>query len=195
MSLVVKVLPFAFASGVNLYATVAVIGISARLGLFPLPAQFHGFDNLWVIGIAVALFAVEFVADKVPWVDTAWDAVHTFIRPIGGAVVAAAAAGNLPAESQTVAALLGGSVAMTTHLTKASTRAVVNTSPEPFSNWTLSLLEDLFVVGLTWLAVQHPYIAASIALVLLAVILVMATVIIKALRRRFGGGTRQRVGA
>ncbi|MGE3176094.1 MAG: DUF4126 domain-containing protein [Vicinamibacterales bacterium] len=187
VSLIVQALPFAFASGVNLYATVAVVGVSSRLGLFVLPEQFQGFDSPWVIGIALALYVVEFVADKVPWVDTAWDAVHTVVRPIGGALVAMGAVGAVPPEWQVGAALLGGSVALTTHLTKAGTRAVVNTSPEPFSNWVLSFAEDVFVVALTWVAVEHPVFAALVAAGLLLAIALFASVLLKALRRRARG--------
>ncbi len=179
------VLPFAFASGINLYATVAVIGLCARYRLFALPSQFAGFDSWWVIGLALALYAVEFVADKVPWVDTLWDAVHTAIRPVGGAVVAMAAVSGASPEVHAVAALLGGTVAMTTHLTKAGTRAAVNTSPEPFTNWALSLVEDLFVVGLTWTAVQHPVAASIVTVVLLVTIGLMASVLVRLVRRRF----------
>mgnify|MGYP001249989366 CR=1 FL=1 len=184
-SMLSYVLPFAFASGINLYATVAVIGLCARYRLFALPSQFAGFDSWWVIGLALALYAVEFVADKVPWVDTLWDAVHTAIRPVGGAVVAMAAVSGASPEVHAVAALLGGTVAMTTHLTKAGTRAAVNTSPEPFTNWALSLVEDLFVVGLTWTAVQHPVAASIVTVVLLVTIGLMASVLVRLVRRRF----------
>jgi hypothetical protein len=186
MNALARIIPFAFASGVNLYATVAVVGLCSRYGLVQLPDQFRAFDNVWVIGVAIALYAVEFVADKIPWVDTAWDAVHTVIRPLGGAVVAMAALGDASPAAETIAALLGGSVAMTTHLTKAGTRAAVNTSPEPFSNWALSFAEDIFVVGLTWVAVQHPVLATVVALVLLAVIVVLSSLVIRGVRRRFG---------
>jgi hypothetical protein len=185
MDLLARVLPLSFVSGVNLYATVAVIGLSARMGWIDLPDQFRGFDNGWVIGAALALYAIEFVADKVPWVDTAWDAVHTVIRPLGGAFVAMSALGHSTPAAQTVAGLIGGSVAMTTHLAKAGTRAAVNTSPEPFSNWALSLSEDVFVVGLTWVALQHPVLAAAIALLLLVVIVGATSMLVKALRRRY----------
>ena len=180
-----RVVPFAFASGVNLYATIAVAGLCARYGLIELPEQFRGFGHPLVIGAALAMYLVEFVADKVPWVDTAWDAVHTLIRPVGGAFVAVAALGDAQPAAQTLAALVGGSVALTTHLAKAGTRAAVNTSPEPFTNWGVSLAEDAFVVGLTWFAVEHPYLAMVVALVLLALIVIMASVIIRAVRRRF----------
>lgn len=184
-------LPFAFASGVNLYATIAVAGLCARLGLVTLPEQFGVFANGIVIVVALTMFLVEFIADKVPWVDTAWDAVHTVIRPLGGAVVAVVAVGgdSTPAL-QAMAALLGGSVALTTHLTKAGTRAVVNTSPEPFSNWTLSIAEDLFVVSLTWFATQHPWLAAGVTVVLLTLLVTVGSFLFKAARRRFRAAPR-----
>ena len=181
----VKIVPFAFASGVNLYATVAVVGLCARYGLVSLPEQFRGLDHPVVIGIALAMYLVEFVADKIPWLDTAWDAVHTLVRPVGGAVVAVAALGDAQPVMQGLAALLGGSVALTTHVTKAGTRAVANTSPEPFTNWGLSLAEDLFVVGLTWFAVEHPIAAATVTIVLLIANVAAASWIVGAARRRF----------
>jgi hypothetical protein len=180
-----RVVPFAFASGINLYATIAVIGLCSRFDLIALPDQFRVFDNPIVIGAAVAMYLIEFVADKIPWVDSIWDGVHTVIRPIGGAIIAVSALGTASPAAQTLAALVGGSVAMTTHLTKAGTRAAANTSPEPFSNWILSFSEDAFVVGLTYFAVQQPVWAAAIALVLLAAIVAFASVIVRAVRRRF----------
>ena len=180
-----RIVPFAFASGVNLYATIAVAGLCARLGLVTLPEQFRIFGNGVVIVIALTMYLVEFIADKVPWVDTAWDAVHTVIRPLGGARGAVVALGEAAPGTQAMAALLGGSIALTTHLTKAGTREVVNTSPEPFSNWTLSLAEDLFVVALTWFATQHPWLAAVVTLVLLAGIVMAGSFLFKAARRRF----------
>jgi hypothetical protein len=180
-----RIVPFAFASGINLYATIAVAGLCSQYGLVQLPDQFRGLDNPVVIGAAAAMFVVEFVADKVPWVDPIWDALHTVIRPVGGAVVAIAALGDASPSVQALAALLGGSVAMTTHLTKAGARAAVNASPEPFTNWTLSLAEDIFVITLTWFAVEHPVIATFVALALLAVIIAAASFIARAVRRRF----------
>jgi hypothetical protein len=186
-----RIIPFAFASGVNLYATVAVAGLCSHYGLLTLPDQFRALDHPIVIGAALTMFVVEFVADKVPWVDTVWDAMHTVIRPVGGALVAVSALGDASPTAQALAALLGGSVAMTTHLTKAGTRAVVNASPEPFTNWALSFSEDLFVVALTWLATQHPVIATAVAIVLLAIIAAAASFIVRALRRRFGRRARE----
>ena len=186
-----RIVPFAFASGVNLYATVAVLGLSSRFGLVSLPEQFRAFENPWVIGIALAMFAVEFVADKVPWVDSVWDAVHTVVRPLGGAFIAVTALGQASSTAQTLAALLGGSVALTTHLTKAGTRVVANTSPEPFTNWALSFAEDIFVVGLTWFAMQHPFAATGVVVVLLVVIVATSSMIIRGLRRRFAAPGRR----
>jgi Domain of unknown function (DUF4126) len=180
-----RVVPFAFASGINLYATIAVVGLCSRFHLIALPDQFRAFDNPFIIAAAIGMYLVEFVADKIPWVDSVWDAIHTVIRPIGGAIVAVSALGDASPVTQTIAALFGGSVAMTTHLTKAGTRAAANTTPEPFSNWILSFAEDIFVVGLTYFAVQHPMWAAAIATVLLAAIVACASVIIRAVRRRF----------
>jgi hypothetical protein len=180
-----RTVPFAFASGLNLYATVAVLGLSARYSLLDLPDQFQPFAHPAVIVTALLLYAVEFVADKVPWVDTVWDAVHTVIRPLGGALVAVTALGAPSPGMDALAALLGGSVALTTHLTKAGTRAVANTSPEPVTNWTLSVLEDLLAVGLSYVALQYPVLALAVTVALLALILLFATVLIRAVRRRF----------
>jgi hypothetical protein len=179
-----KALPFAFASGINLYATIAVLGLCSRFNLVALPEQFQVFAHPAVIGAALSLYVVEFVADKVPWVDSIWDAIHTVIRPVGGAFVAVTTLGDSSMVTQVMAALVGGSVAMTTHLGKAGTRAAVNASPEPFSNWVVSFGEDLFVVGLTYVALQHPWLALTVALIFLAAIIAFASVLIRAIRKR-----------
>jgi hypothetical protein len=179
------VVPLAFASGLNIYATVAVLGLCSHFGLVALPDSFRAFDHPIVIGVALTMYLVEFVADKIPWLDSVWDAVHTVVRPLGGALVAVTALGDASPAGEALAALLGGSVAMTTHLTKAGTRAAANTSPEPFSNWILSLGEDVLAVGLTYGAIQHPKLALAIALVLLVTIVACASLIVRALRRRF----------
>jgi hypothetical protein len=177
--------PFAFASGLNLYATIAVLGLVQRFELVALPPQFEPFGHPVVIGMAVALYLVEFVADKIPWVDSIWDAVHTVVRPVGGAVVAITALGAPSPGMDALAGVLGASVALATHLTKAGTRAAVNTSPEPFSNWILSFVEDLVAVGLVYFATEHPVIALGITLLLLTLILTFATVLFRFVRRRF----------
>lgn len=180
-----RVVPFAFASGLNLYATVAVLGICARFNLVDLPEQFQPFAHPAIIAAALALYLVEFVADKIPWVDTAWDMVHTVVRPVGGALVAVTALGAASPGLDALAAVLGGTVAMTTHLLKAGTRAAANTSPEPVSNWTLSVVEDVVAIGFTYFATEHPVLALAIAAFLLALILAFAAVLIRAIRRRF----------
>ena len=179
------VIPLAFASGLNVYATVAVLGLCSHYGLVTLPPQFRAFDHPVVIVAALVMYLIEFVADKIPWVDSIWDMLHTVVRPIGGALVAVTALGDVSPTVTTLAALLGGSVAMTTHLTKAGTRAAANTSPEPFSNWILSLGEDLLAIAITYGAVRHPMLALAIALALLLVILACASVLLRAVRRRF----------
>jgi hypothetical protein len=187
LALVGRTLGFSLAAGVNLYATVALIGLASRFGWVSLPPGYQPFGSLWVIGIASTLYCVEFVADKVPWVDTLWDAVHTFVRPIGGAALAVAALGDASPTMKIVAALLGGAVATSSHITKAGTRVVANTSPEPFSNLILSLMEDGFVVALGLLALKYPLAALVVSLIVLAAIAVLAGMLVSAFRRRFGG--------
>jgi hypothetical protein len=179
------VVPLAFASGLNLYATVAVLGLSSHYGLVTLPEQFRVFDNPIIITAALAMYIVEFFADKIPWFDSIWDAVHTVVRPLGGALVAVTALGEASPAANALVALLGGSIAMTTHLTKAGTRAAANTTPEPFSNWALSLGEDALAVGLSYVALQHPIVALVVAVLLLAVIVFFASMIVRFARRRF----------
>ena len=145
-----------FSSGLNLYATIATLGLLERYGIIHLPGSLQVLSHPWVLGIALALYAIEFLADKIPYVDTVWDAVHTLIRPPAAALLAYGATVAAPAEWRWSAALLAGGVALTSHSTKASTRAAVNTSPEPFSNWLLSLGEDALAVWLTWMATVHP---------------------------------------
>src|SRR5262249_4297020 len=163
-------LGFSFAAGLNLYATVAVLGLASRYGWVDLPPQYRVFDNNVVIIAALVMYAIEFIADKVPWVDTVWDGIHTAIRPLGRAPIAAPTMGHASPTLQGLAALLGGVVAASTHVTKAGTRAVANASPEPFSNWLLSLSEDGFVLLLAYLALHYPRVTLVVCLVLLALI-------------------------
>ena len=158
-----------FSSGLNLYATIATLGLLQRFGVIHLPASLQVLSHPWVLGIAIALYAVEFLADKIPYVDSVWDLVHTVIRPPAAALLAYGATVSAPPEWRWGAALLAGGVALTSHSTKASTRAAVNTSPEPFSNWVLSLGEDTLAVWLTWMATVHP--AATIVVVVLLLVL------------------------
>src|SRR6266481_5063379 len=157
-----------FSSGLNLYATVATLGLLQRSGVLHLPPGLQVLSHPWVLGIALALYLIEFLADKIPYFDTFWDATHTFIRPPAAALLAFAAAGAAPPEWRWGAALLAGGVALTSHGTKASARAAVNASPEPFSNWILSFGEDVLAVWLAWMAAVHPLATTIIVAALLA---------------------------
>lgn len=167
-------------SGINLYATVATFGLLERFKLVDLPGSLDVLANPYVIGVAAFLYAIEFVADKIPYVDTVWDAVHTFIRVPAGAVIALAATTNMNPAAQMIALLIGGTLALSTHGTKATMRAAANTSPEPVSNWTLSILEDVFVVGAAILATLNPMI---IVVAMLIFLIVLAWIIPKVVRR------------
>ncbi|CAN5816637.1 DUF4126 domain-containing protein [soil metagenome] len=181
-----RTMGFSFAAGINLYATVAILGLASRYQWVSLPSQFKAFDNDLVIGTAIVLYVVEFVADKIPCFDSIWDAVHTAIRPVGGAVIAVTTLGDASPATQTLVGLLGGTLAAGSHLTKAGTRAAANTSPEPFSNWFLSLGEDVFVVGLGVLALKYPVVAALVVIGSVILIAVFAAWIVRGIRRRFG---------
>ena len=172
-----------FSSGLNLYATVATLGLLQRYGVLQLPPALQVLSHPWVLGIAIALYLVEFLADKIPYFDTIWDAVHTFIRPPAAALLAYAAAGAAPAEWRWGAALLAGGVALTSHGTKASARAAVNTSPEPFSNWILSFGEDVLAVWLTWMATAHPLATTIIVVALVAASAVLLYYLFRFARR------------
>lgn len=180
-----RTMGFSLAAGINLYATVAILGLASRYNWVALPPQFRVFDNDLVIGVALVLYVVEFIADKVPWVDSIWDAVHTVIRPIGGAVLAVTTLGEASPATEGLVALLGGALAAGSHFTKAGTRAAANTSPEPFSNWILSLGEDVFVVGLGVLALKYPAASAVVVMICVVVMAMLAAWVIRALRRRF----------
>jgi hypothetical protein len=177
-----RTLGFSLTSGVNLYATVAVLGLAARFQWVTLPPQYQVFNSDWVIGGALALYAIEFIADKIPWIDSLWDTVHTVIRPLGGAAVAIATVGDASPEYQTLIGIVGGAVAAGSHLTKASARVAANASPEPFSNWFLSLTEDAFVLGLGLLALKYPIAALVIATFIVMAIVLALRWIIRSLR-------------
>jgi len=157
-----------FSSGLNLYATIATLGLLQRFGVIHLPASLQVLAHPWVLGIAIALYVIEFLADKIPYVDSVWDAIHTVVRPPAAALVAYGAAGAAPPEWRWGAALLAGGVALTSHGTKASARAAANASPEPFSNWTLSLGEDVLAVWLTWMSTVHPRATIVVVVLLIA---------------------------
>ncbi len=147
----------AWASGINLYAALVMIGIMGATGNMVLPEQLQVLTNPLVIGAAGFMYMVEFVADKIPGVDTGWDSLHTFIRIPAGAMLAAGAVGELAPAVELAAAIVGGGIAATSHATKAGNRVLINTSPEPFSNWTASVCEDLLVLGGLWTAITNPW--------------------------------------
>jgi hypothetical protein len=180
-----RTVAFSFASGINLYATIVILGLTRHFGWVTLPDQFAVFDDPWVIGVSGLLFVVEFVADKIPWLDTLWDGIHTAIRPLGGAIMGVATLGEADPVTQGAVALLGGLTAGSSHFAKAGTRAMVNASPEPFSNWFISLVEDVFVLGLATVALRHPLVALGLCLGLFVAIALSATLIVRAIRRRF----------
>lgn len=177
-------LGFSLAAGVNLYATVAILGLASRYQWVQLPEQFKIFDNPWIIGLAGALYVIEFVADKVPWVDSIWDSVHTLIRPVGGALIAVASLGEASGTTTAAIALLGGLVSAGSHATKAGTRVAANASPEPFSNWFLSLAEDAFVIGLSFLTLKFPLLALGVSAVILVMMVVLARTIWRWIRKK-----------
>jgi uncharacterized membrane protein YccF (DUF307 family) len=155
-----------FVAGINLYAMVLAVGLGVQLGLIQLPPHLAGLAVLghpFVVVVAGLLYTVEFFADKIPWVDSAWDVVHTFIRPLGAAIVAVAAVGHVDPGLELAAVLLGSGVALSTHLSKAGLRLLVNASPEPASNVGVSLAEDVLVLAGSWLAVTHPVMAGAMA--------------------------------
>lgn len=180
-----------FAAGVNLYATVAVLGLLARFTHLPLPSGLLVLQSWPVIAASIALFTIEFFADKVPAFDLIWNALHTFIRvPVAG-LLAYRATSQLSPEHQLLAALLGAAVALIAHSGKTAARAAVTPSPEPLSNISLSLGEDVLAVGLTWLATRHPYVAGSIALILVLMVFLMIRLVVRAVRALFRGAEHQ----
>lgn len=174
-----------WATGINLYAVVFVLGITNRLGWIDLPQSLDPVSSLVVLVTAGLFYAIEFVADKIPAVDSVWDTIHTFIRPLGGAALAYMAVGDTNPTFQIMAALLGGAVALNSHLTKATSRLALNASPEPVSNWTASLLGDGLVLGLIWLAVAHPVIAIVVVLTLIVLSIWFLTKMVQFVRSIF----------
>ena len=175
----------AWSSGINVYATVATLGLLQHYKVAQLPGGLEVLDNWVIIGAALFMYAVEFVADKIPLVDTVWDAVHTFVRVPAGAAVAASATSDLSPTVQVLALLLGGGLALSTHGTKATVRAAANTSPEPFSNWGLSILEDIVTVGAAVLSVFNPVAILVVIIVFLLLVAWLLPKIVRRLRRMF----------
>ncbi len=185
--LVALLVAVSFAAGLNVYATVATLGLLAHSGVLPLPPSLHLLSSWWVIGASIALFAVEFFADKVPAFDLIWNALHTFIRIPVAALLAYQATASLSPWQQLAATAAGGAIALAAHGGKTAARAAVTPSPEPLSNMTLSLGEDALAVSITWLATTHPYVAASIVGVMLVATVLVVRWVVRALKALFRG--------
>lgn len=180
-----------FAAGLNVYATLATLGLLAQGGLVELPPTLHLLTSWWVIGASGALFAVEFFADKVPAFDLVWNALHTFIRIPVAALLAYKATAQLSPAEQLISGVVGGVIALAAHGGKTAVRAAVTPSPEPLSNVGLSFGEDVVAITLTWFATRHPYIAAIVVLWLLIIIVVLVRWIWRSLGALFAGAKRR----
>jgi Domain of unknown function (DUF4126) len=185
--LVALIVAVSFAAGLNVYATVATLGLLAHAGALALPDSLHLLESWWAIGASTALFAVEFFADKVPAFDLIWNALHTFIRIPVAALLAWRATAMLSPGEQLAATLLGGLIALAAHGGKTAARAAVTPSPEPFSNIGLSLGEDVLAVALTWFSTVHPYIGGGIALAFVVAVVLLVRWVWRALRALFRG--------
>jgi hypothetical protein len=177
----------AWTSGINLYATVSVLGLLQKFSAIELPGGLEILDNWWIIAIAGGLYIIEFVADKVPYVDSVWDVVHTFIRVPAGAVMAFAATAETNSTVMIIATLLGGGLALSSHGTKAALRAGANLSPEPVSNWALSIVEDIIAIVGTVLAVIAPFLIAIVLIIFTIFFLWFAPKVFRAIRRLING--------
>jgi hypothetical protein len=189
--LVALLVATSFAAGLNLYATVATLGLLAHAGVLTLPPALQLLASWYVIAASGLLFVVEFFADKVPAFDLIWNALHTFIRVPVAALLAYRATASLSPWEQLAAAAVGGAIALAAHGGKTAVRAAVTPSPEPLSNMTLSLGEDALAIFLTWFAVRHPYWSAAIVAVLLLFILLLARWVVRSIRALFRGAERE----
>lgn len=171
VSIIAATMGVAWASGINLYAAVFMLGWMANTGTMELPADLEILSNPLIMGAAGVMYVVEFFADKIPGVDSAWDAIHSFIRIPAGAMLASGVISPLGPEAELAGLILGGTLTAGSHLTKAGSRVLINTSPEPFSNWAASIGEDVAVIGGLWAAMHHPvlFIIAIVALIALMI--------------------------
>jgi Domain of unknown function (DUF4126) len=170
-----------FAAGLNVYATVATLGLLGHYQVLPLPHGLEVMQHWTVIVIALVMFVIEFFADKIPYFDLVWNVLHTFVRIPIAALIAWQATASLPPAMQIAATVVGGSIALVAHTGKTAVRAGVTPSPEPVSNFALSTAEDVGAVGLTWLATQHPFAAAALAVIFIVITFVVARWIIRSL--------------
>ena len=175
----------AWTSGINLYATVAALGIAGRAELVHLPQNLEVLSHPAVIAIACVMYLIEFFADKVPYVDSGWDLLHTFIRVPAGAILAARALGDMNPALELAALLAGGSIAFVAHGAKATTRLAINASPEPFSNWAASITEDIAVLGSIWMIFNHPIIMLGLILIFLALVVWLVPKIFRIAKRGY----------
>ena len=192
--LVALLVTISFAAGLNVYATVATLGLLGHTGWLPLPPNLQILSSWYVIVFSGLLFLIEFFADKIPAFDLIWNALHTFVRVPIAALLAYRAAAQLSPSEQLLAAVAGGAIAFAAHGGKTAVRAAVTPSPEPLSNISLSLGEDVLAISLTWLATKHPYIAAAIVLWLLIVIITLVRWVVRSLRALFRGAEKQLAG-
>ncbi|MGA3105245.1 MAG: DUF4126 domain-containing protein [Terriglobales bacterium] len=188
--LVGMIVAVSFAAGLNVYATVGTLGLLAQAGLLDLPSGLHLLSNWWVIAAACALFAVEFFADKIPAFDLFWNALHTFVRVPVAALLAYGATSQLSPEKQLLAAFAGGAIALVAHGGKTAARVAVTPSPEPFSNFALSMSEDTLAVFLTWFATRHPIAAGVTVAAFLTVIVVLSHWVVRMLKNIFRGAQK-----
>jgi len=179
-----------FAAGLNVYLTVAMLGLMGHTGALPLPASLQPLASWYVIAAAAVLFAIEFFGDKIPAFDLIWNALHTFIRVPVAAFIAYRATAALSPGEQLAATLVGGLIALAAHGGKTAARAVVTPSPEPLSNVSLSLGEDALALFLVWFAARHPYAAGTIALLLVMIVIVAVRMVVRALTALFRGAER-----
>lgn len=175
----------AWLSGINLYATVVTLGLLQRFNLVKMPGDLNILGNWWVIGLAGAMYLIEFVADKIPAVDSAWDAIHTFIRVPAGAILAATAFADFDPGIKWAAMIIGGGIALGSHGTKAATRLAANTSPEPVSNIALSIGEDIVTFGSTILMAFFPVLILIVVVIFLVLLVWLGPKVVRALRRLF----------
>ncbi len=189
--LVAMLVATSFAAGLNVYATVATLGLLPRFDLLPLPDSLHLLESWWIIAASIALFVIEFFADKVPAFDLIWNALHTFVRVPVAALLAYAATSHLSPGKQLLATALGGLIALAAHGGKTAVRAAVTPSPEPISNIGLSFGEDALAIFLTWFATQHPYSAAALVIALLVIIVILMRWVLRALKALFRGAERE----
>lgn len=175
----------AWTSGINLYATVAALGIAGRSEMIHLPPELQVLTHPAVIAIACVMYVIEFFADKVPYVDSGWDVLHTFIRVPAGAILAAKSLGDMNPALELAALLAGGTVALAAHGTKATIRLAINTSPEPFSNWAASFAEDVTVLGSIWMVFNHPILMLILVVSFMALIIWLLPKLFRLAKRGF----------